>query len=614
MPGLAGYLNLIPNAKLPQDLDALLVQPLLHESNYSTRDVQSLPGSRVVLIDPGVDARLCGTAYDPDAKVSAAFYGEFYGAAFQDTTLDPNQGDDVARVLLQLYQKHGEDLPAALDGSFIVFIADLRNNKILIAADHTAARPLFYFCQDGVFAFAPELKSLPRLPGAGRTINPDAFVSFLANGHLRYAQTFYKNIHPLLPGYQLTLKDGALKSTNYFPYDPNGTLEDRGEAHYIATLGPLLLGAVEKRLRSIEHTLFPLSGGMDSRGILGCAARISHRKLRTVTWGSDDTTPGADGEVARGIAKFLGTDHRFIRRQSESFSKEVDDMLYRVDGLTDDAAFHHNELPLIKRLRAELGATDLMRGEECFGHWVEPHNDVEALALSDVHEMHEYATLQRVLNPALRPELSRRSLELHRDYLANLPQKDFTDRRDNFYFIQRLFHYHSRCAYFKYTVLDVKSPWLDKDIFKFYQTVPVHYRWERDLYAKTLHRLLPELMALPLASKNSLENWLQIIPRDKELQRFIQHHLLESKNGFHEFLDLDAVRDVVQAAFRGVSRPSMKQRSVSGLKDLMRKTTPGLYRRLKPKLMGKMRGSDIPADILIFRMLVAKMWFDRFES
>jgi hypothetical protein len=197
--------------------------------------------------------------------------------------------------------------------------------------------------------------------------------------------------------------------------------------------------------------------------------------------------------------------------------------------------------------------------------------------------------------------------------LDSCPCVNFTDRRDNFYFATRLFHYHSRSAYYKRTVVDVRNPWLDKELLEFLQTLPVRYRFNRYLYKKAGSALFPELMTIPIAVRNSLENWRERFQKSPDLQQFLKMHLIESRNSFHEILNLDAVGALYDQTIRpGGTRPSFKQRTLNTGKNFLRTQAPQLYRRLKPALMGRIEPTEIPGEVLMLRMVLLKVWFDQF--
>jgi len=356
-----------------------------------------------------------------------------------------------------------------------------------------------------------------------------------------------------------------------------------------------------------------LSGGIDSRVIAGCMHRITGGSLHTVAWGINEDIAGSDTFVARQVADLLHSDHHFARRESEHLQRDIGEMIYRVDGLITDPASHSNELSIMRRIRNEFGGLYVLRGEECFGHASEPLCDEEALGQWGIAPLGDHLRVESLLNPSKLPELREHSTQLIQALCDSCPSENFTDRRDYFYFAVRLFHYHSRSAYCKRTVVDVRNPWLDPELLEFLATLPVHYRINRDLYKKTVAKMFPELMAVPPASRSSLENWSEIVQKDMTLQQFLKTNLIDKPNSLHELLNPGAVRALYEQAVQpGGTRSSFKQRAKNATKDFLRTRAPQLYRSLKPALMTKIKTKEIRGEELLFRMLILKLWFDQF--
>src|SRR5690606_5436409 len=83
---------------------------------------------------------------------------------------------------------------------------------------------------------------------------------------------------------------------------------------------------------------------------------------------------------------------------------------------------------------------------------------------------------------------------------------DYLDRKDSFYFHQRLQHYLNRSTYYKLTVLEVQNPWLDRAILEFIATIPRPLRLDKRLYKLAVTAMYPDLSGIPFAQRHSLEN------------------------------------------------------------------------------------------------------------
>jgi asparagine synthetase B (glutamine-hydrolysing) len=606
MPGIAGCISL-SDRNINPDISDLFRSKLVHEDYYEFRDICSSAGSAVYLIDPNVNNLLCGVSCCNTSRIKVGFYGEFYDREFQNLAT----GNDIANNLLILYKQYGENIAQKLDGSFILFIADNRTDSYLLINDHYASRPLFYTVVQNKLFFSPEFKPLIFIPGITKEISKEAIITFLVNGNLLNDQTFNNDIKPLMPGSILKVRNGKLIFNKYYQYTLEGDSEDKGEEFYIESLSTLLMKAIRKRLRNIKKTVIPISGGYDSRGILGCVSKMVEDKIRTVSWGTDEDKTGSDAAVGRQVANLLNTDHFFLKRSSNSFVKDFEEMFYLTDGLTDDSCFHHNELSIMRKIRYELNGEYLIRGDECFGYGGEASNDIEGLARIGICTLANYGTLEKLLNPSRLGEFRKISDKVINELIDDCKIREFNDRKDYFYFTQRLFHYLNRSSYYKMIVLELQNPWLDKEILDFYKTVPTRYRIDKYLYKKTLQKMFPDLYNIPFATSDSLENWMDIIKRSKEIQKFINYQLLEKDNGFKEFLNVDQLKDFLTACFTGNSKSSVRIQLIRNIKQVLQRF-PGLYRFLKVRTMQYIRVGEISEETIIFRLLIASRCFDLF--
>lgn len=611
MPGIAGYISLTTGIPQPNKTPSLLTRSLLHERFYSVQQIPCPPGSAAVIVNPEIDSIICGVAQDAAAEVSLGFYGEFCAPSCTAAT----NGDEIAEILLRKYLELEDRFPLSLDGSYVIFVADGRRKKYLLFNDYCASRPVFYGMQDGVFYFAPEAKGVARMPGFDASVDVDAQIAVLVCSNAIAEHTFYRNVKPLFPGKVLTIQDRKVQCDDSRRYLPSGESNDRGERYYLNALCDLLLQAVGRLLRNADQIVLPLSGGIDSRMIAGCVHRLTGGNLHTVSWGVDDKRPGSDTVIAQAVADYLKSDHHFLRRETEHLQRDIAEMLYRVDGLITDPASHSNELNVMRRIREELDGKYVLRGEECFGHASLPGCDAEALGQWGISRLSDFSRVEGIFNKERLPELRRNHDKNYEWLIETCPCLTMTDRREYYYFHVRNFHYHTRSAYFKRTVVDVRNPWMDRDLLEFLNTLPAHYRTDRYLYRKATKHMFPGLFEIPVATRNSLEDWPEILQKDRPIQQFLKTHLIDHRNGFHQILSPDAIRALYEQAIQpGGSRLSFKQRAIQATKGFLRTQTPQLYRRLKPSLMVKIKSKEIPGQELLFRMLVLKVWFDQFAD
>jgi hypothetical protein len=198
-----------------------------------------------------------------------------------------------------------------------------------------------------------------------------------------------------------------------------------------------------------------------------------------------------------------------------------------------------------------------------------------------------------------------------REISASCPEADFLDRKDSFYFHQRLRHYLNRSTYYKLSILEVQNPWLDRSILDFVATVPRRLRLDKQLYRLALPSMYPALRAIPFATKHSLEDWGDVIRSSGRIRDYLSDQLLASRNRFHDLVDAAQLDRLLTGVLSAT--PSATPTTTSRLRSVLRKS-PRLYRFLKRSVAPRFGPADVRPTTILLRALVAKRWFDRFES
>jgi asparagine synthase (glutamine-hydrolysing) len=603
MPGLTGCVSLSGRI-LPPGSSAGLAACLKHDALYAVHPFLDSGAAQVSLVDPGLAHSSGGSEQSADG-FCVAFYGEFYEPEFQNVTARQS-----ASLILDRFRSQGPDLGASLDGSFVLFAKD-SNGAICLWNDHCGSRPLYYTEHQDILYFAPEPKAFALQRWFARELDSMSVAAFLSHGHLLNDQTFYLRARALPPGSRLRVSNGTVLIDRYYEYQPCGEGRDLGRTVYMEELAARLRAAVRKRIRNSNRLVIPISGGFDSRGILACLAEVAPHGLVTVSWGTDEDTPEADAAVGRQVAAYVGAGHHFVRRRSECITEDIEEMVYRIDGMTVDPAMHHHELRIMRFIRQDLGRDYLFRGDEVFGYMAAAHNDWEALARVGIRPFGDFPDLVRLLTPARRERLPSEFAAVIDRVQAGCNHADYNAKKDWYYFHQRLFNYLHRATYYKLTVLDVSNPWLDKELLDFYRRVPVSYRVDKILYRQTLKSMFPQLMEIPISKRHSLEDWPSRIREGERLQKFISHHLLERRGWLDEYIDKARVETVFQAVLRGAQLPSRRVRWAARTKNVLRAAAPGFYKLIKARSK-PMRVAEISGDQILFRLLVLKLWGDRF--
>ncbi|HYO77552.1 MAG TPA: asparagine synthase (glutamine-hydrolyzing) [Thermoanaerobaculia bacterium] len=251
---------------------------------------------------------------DASGRLSITFNGEIYNYRELRSELS-RRGHRFAtstdtEVILAGYREWGADVPKRLNGMFAFAIHDEEERRLFLARDRAGEKPLYYSHQNGVFAFASELKALMRMPGFERRIDRAALNEYLAFGYVPGASCILAGVRKLPQGCSLVLDlaRGTLAVDRYWrlpepysagPYDEEALVEE---------LEQLLLDSVRMRMIADVPVGILLSGGVDSSLITAMAARLTS-KLRTFTITFPHHGTFNEAPFARLVADHFGTDH-----------------------------------------------------------------------------------------------------------------------------------------------------------------------------------------------------------------------------------------------------------------------------------------------------------------
>ncbi len=250
-----------------------------------------------------------------DKNLALIFNGEIYNFAEKRTLLQSrgytftSTGD--TEVLLKLYQEFGEGCVLHLRGQFAFAVLDQRKNSLFIARDRMGKKPLKFFMNGGVFAFASELKALRTIKECPTETDWQAIHHFLTMMYVPSPQTGIVGIHKLPAAHcmRVDLKSGDIAVRRYWE------LSYGEEHHSFEDWKRMVMEKLEESvaLRMVADVPVGafLSGGVDSAAVTALMARHSSKPIETFSIGSPEETHNELPDAER-MAKLLKTNHHPI--------------------------------------------------------------------------------------------------------------------------------------------------------------------------------------------------------------------------------------------------------------------------------------------------------------
>jgi asparagine synthase (glutamine-hydrolysing) len=205
------------------------------------------------------------------------FNGEIYNFNQLKTELTDVEfiSNTDTEVLLETWRRFGAKALTKLRGMFAFALYQLSTKRLILARDHFGIKPLYYYHQDGIFAFSSELKALETF-GLELEVNQAVIAESLLLCWIRDSQCIYKEVQKLAPGHYLDIDEhGKVAAICYWQAQDLliKTPVARSEQQWVDALDTVLQDSVQAHLVADVPVSAFLSGGLDSSVLVAMASR-----------------------------------------------------------------------------------------------------------------------------------------------------------------------------------------------------------------------------------------------------------------------------------------------------------------------------------------------------
>ena len=238
-------------------------------------------------------------------------------------------------TLIHAYEEWGAQSVTRFRGMFAFAIWDKAKQRLFCARDRLGIKPLYYFWDGRVFAFASEIKALFEHPAISPQFNDANLSEYLAFGYVSSDETMFRGIRKLMPGHTLMLdaREGAQPRIERYWEVPEQTaaVESRSDDEWIAECRRRLEETVRMRLMSDVPLGVFLSGGVDSSAIASLMTRmVKGEPVKTFSVGYHEGKYSETG-YARQVADRIGTEHRDVIVTMEDFFNALPKLVWHED-------------------------------------------------------------------------------------------------------------------------------------------------------------------------------------------------------------------------------------------------------------------------------------------
>jgi asparagine synthase (glutamine-hydrolysing) len=244
-----------------------------------------------------------------------------------------------------------------LNGYFAFAFYNQQDKSLLLGRDRFGVKPLYFFHDEHLFAFASELKVLLELTGK-QALNENQLYTYFRFNYCAGNQSIFENIYQLQPGTTLKIHNKKIEHKTWYQIQTPGSSSN---------LNDLMMDAVKLRLQADVPVGSFLSGGLDSSLISAIAAGF-HKNIHTFSIGFKDETFFDESKYAAMVAKHIGSQHHEVKLSESDFAENIYPFLNSIDEpFADSSAFNVYMLSKYTKQHVKValsgdGADELFKG------------------------------------------------------------------------------------------------------------------------------------------------------------------------------------------------------------------------------------------------------------
>ncbi|MEP6945740.1 MAG: asparagine synthase (glutamine-hydrolyzing) [Acidobacteriota bacterium] len=250
--------------------------------------------------------------FSEDRSIVAVQNGEIYNfKQLRDELIDKGHhfiSNSDTEVLPHLYEEYGTRMVEKLNGMFAFALWDRNIDRLFMARDRFGEKPLYYGIFGGKLIFGSELKALLVHPAVEKRLSLHALRQYLTFDYIPAPFSIFEGIFKLPAAHSLSLEGGEVTIEPYWNLSHKKSLKIPTIEDSTEELRTLLQNSTNDRLVSDVPLGVMLSGGLDSSSVAAFAQRASTKPIKTFCIGFEESSFD-ESQKARAVAQYLGTEH-----------------------------------------------------------------------------------------------------------------------------------------------------------------------------------------------------------------------------------------------------------------------------------------------------------------
>lgn len=590
MPGIIGVVS--PE---PAIIDAHYDEHLCGETHLIHKEDMACPGARLYYHNRASETD--GVSFAKEDAYSVLVYGHCF-------SISENIKCD-AQLILKRYRREQTRFIADMDGAFHIVILDSEKSELFLINDRLGILPLYLRATEDSFTFAPKLRYLR--PVTEPALDETGLLTFLISGYCYLDRTLFKDVRYLTPASILHINLRSLKLSHERYWNLKYDSTSKADPLELSQrLNEAINDSIELFTPQGSHRqagIF-LSGGWDSKGILGAMHRLNRPPACVVTNGESDHLPYSDTFIAKQIANKSGIPCRLNIKNPQVAEEIIQDGINSCELITDTSpevfGQHRIAGPVFN------GLDFIFKGDEVWGWQDYAFNRQQAVG----HVMAN--RISKSIGALLSPALASTASEIYNNEIDRIWQQceneNWNNRKDYLYLYGRVNRYIFGLGASDEEHLQVRRPYLTLKVLDVMADTPPDLRVQKNLFKQMMVAYHPSFVAFGDSYTSSIPDYYYHM-RDQIIRQASE--AIDAGMDFGGLINPEAALALIQSF-----SPQLTTKTAPTLKTRLRKRaenrwmhmihrTRYYHRKVAPVWEDK-RTTD---DRIVFRLWLMSRWF-----
>ncbi len=411
-----------------------------------------------------------------------------------------NPGKDVPRRVLSLYLDKGTNALEGIKGNYTIAIYDEYSRELVLFNDRIGPRRLYYADLPEMFVFSPEMKALSLFLDQERDLNWQGIGDFLSYGYILGDKTFFSSVHAL-PSASILRHTPSEKKTVVSKYWHPRYRDDRTDLDAaVEECLDLLHTSISEKVKGCRSVVCPISGGLDSRIILGTLEGLDEDVLiEPITYGQRFSH---EYKNARRVCSALGLrNHSLIEIDPQSLLVHYPQAVWLSEGMVPLTNAHLLLIPENTGCGYDTFLNGIYGGPTNYSaeYFREDHiacnlvhdekaRDIEKVISIGMH--YGNGVFHKSIGDMIR-ESSFRSISDELEKHLAVSEK-FCDQRDAFFIENRMRRFICQSSLYRF-FWEEQLPLSNYELYSFYLSTAPELKMHRNLLKAMLRKKFPGL-------------------------------------------------------------------------------------------------------------------------